>query len=212
MRNSNKKHSFCRANVVNISKKFQLHPPYGFWGDDLWTLFCKFSFLVTMATNQIQQFRQNSYGWSRTTQGTFLYNFCQNIYSEIEIKAYFHFSHFKSMEPLSYHSDESTGATAIKNIVFVEANHNVMNISTKLQLHPPYGFWGDDLWTLFCKFSFLVTMATNQISSLDKIHMVRRGLLKDISVKLFSKYLQWNSNKCQFPLFPLKVSSNYKLP
>ena len=30
----------------------------------------------------------------------------------------------------------------IKNTNFVEAN--VMNISAKFQLHPPYGFWGDD--------------------------------------------------------------------
>ena len=33
---------------------------------------------------------------------------CQNICSEIEIKAYFRFSHYKSMEIISCHSDEST--------------------------------------------------------------------------------------------------------
>ena len=38
------------------------------------------------------------------------------------------------METLSCYSDESTRATAIKNIVFVEAD--VMNIFTKFQLHP----------------------------------------------------------------------------
>ena len=42
------------------------------------------------------------------------------------------------METISCHSDESTEATAIKNTLFVEAN--VMNISTKFKLHPPYGF------------------------------------------------------------------------
>ena len=54
------------------------------------------------------------------------------------MKAYLHFSHYKSMETLSCHSNESTCIMAIKNIIFVEAN--VMNISTKFQLHPPYDF------------------------------------------------------------------------
>ena len=52
---------FIEANVMNISAKFQLHPPYGFWGDDFLIFFRKFSLSVAMATNQIQQFGQNSY-------------------------------------------------------------------------------------------------------------------------------------------------------
>ena len=31
-----------------------------------------------------------------------------------------------------------------KNMIFVEAN--VINISTKFQLHPRYGFWGNDFF------------------------------------------------------------------
>ena len=81
---------------------------------------------------------------------------CQNICSEIAIKTYFHLSLYKFMETLSCHSNESTWATAIKNLIFVEAN--IMNISAKFQLHPPYGFWGDDFLILF-----LSAMATNQI-------------------------------------------------
>ena len=42
------------------------------------------------------------------------------------------------MESLSCHSKESTLATIIKNILYVEAN--VMNIYAKFQLHPPRGF------------------------------------------------------------------------
>ena len=49
--------------------------------------------------------------------------------------ANFHFSHYKSMETLSCHSIESTGATSTINVTFVEAN--VMIISAKFQLHPP---------------------------------------------------------------------------
>ena len=89
-----------------------------------------------------------AYNWKR--ENWLYFYFCQNICSEIEIKAYVHFSHYKSMETLRCHSDESTWATAIKNTIFIEAN--VMNISTNFQLHLPYGFWGDDFWTFFwCK-------------------------------------------------------------
>ena len=42
------------------------------------------------------------------------------------------------METLSCHSNESTWATTIKDITYVEAN--VMNIYAKFQLHLPYGF------------------------------------------------------------------------
>ena len=40
--------------------------------------------------------------------------------------ANFHFSHYKYMEILSCHSNESTWATTIKDIIYVEAN--IMNI------------------------------------------------------------------------------------
>ena len=63
MINGNKKLSFVEANVMNISEKFQLHPPYGFWLDDFWILFCEFILWAAMATNQIQQFGQNYYVW-----------------------------------------------------------------------------------------------------------------------------------------------------
>ena len=46
------------------------------------------------------------------------------------------------METFSCHSNESTWATTIKNIIYVEAN--VMNIYAKFQLHLPYGFLEED--------------------------------------------------------------------
>ena len=74
------------------------------------------------------------------------------------IKAYFHFSHNNSMETVSCHSDESAWSTAIKNIIFVEAN--VMNISTKFQLHHLRRRF---FLIFFRKLSISVAMATNQI-------------------------------------------------
>ena len=69
-----------------------------------------------MATNQKKQFAQKLYAWYRTTQ-TFLKKFTAII-------AYFHFPHYmrKFMENLSCHSNQSTWATAINNILFVELN------------------------------------------------------------------------------------------
>ena len=69
-------------------------------------------------------------------------------------------SHYKSMETLSCHSNQSAWASAIKNNIFVEAN--VMNMSAKFQLHPPYDFW-EDFWIFVWKFTLYVAMATNQI-------------------------------------------------
>ena len=63
MSHGNKKVLFVEVNVMNISTKFQLHPPYGFWGDDFLIFFRKFNLSVAMTTNQIQWFGQNSYGW-----------------------------------------------------------------------------------------------------------------------------------------------------
>ena len=50
----------------------------------------------------------------------------------------FHFSHYKSMETLSCHSNQSSYPTEIKNITFVEGN--VLSKYAKFQLHPTYGF------------------------------------------------------------------------
>ena len=91
-------------------------------------------------------------------------HFCKTfvkISANTEINANIHFSHFKSMETLSCHSNESTWATTIKNIIYVEAN--IMNMYAKFQLHPPYDFWGEDSWIFFQKFTLYVGMATNQI-------------------------------------------------
>ena len=46
---------------MNISTKLQLHPFMA--SEEMIFFFRKFSVSVAMATNQIQQFGQNSYGW-----------------------------------------------------------------------------------------------------------------------------------------------------
>ena len=82
---------------------------------------------------------------------------CQNICDEIEMMAYFHSSHYKTMETLSCNKKKKK-----KKTIFVEAN--IMTIYTKFQLYPPYGLWGEDfLIFFFRKFSGSVVMAINQI-------------------------------------------------
>ena len=97
--------------------------------------FRKFRLSVAMATSQNQRFGQNLYGGRGLFQKHFCKTFFQKICSNTEINASFHFSHYKSMETLSCHSNESTWATTIKNTIYVAAN--VMSWYTKLQLHPP---------------------------------------------------------------------------
>ena len=74
-----------------------------------------------------------------------------NTYSQIEIKAYFHFSHYKSMETLSCHSIENTWATAIKNTIDVKVYIINIYIYEKFQLRPHYGFWEEDFWIFISK-------------------------------------------------------------
>ena len=69
-------------------------------------------------------------------------HFCKkkklNIPNDLAKIVNFHFSHYKSMETLSFHSNQSSYPTKIKNITFVEGN--VLSKYAKFRLHPPYGF------------------------------------------------------------------------
>ena len=68
-------------------------------------------------------------------------HFCKNkiLLSPMRVEiSNFHFSHYKSMENISCHSNQSSYLTVIKNISFVEGN--VLCKSAKFQLHPLNGF------------------------------------------------------------------------
>ena len=139
---------------------------------------------------------------------TFFLNICSNT----EINANFHFSHYKSMKTWSCHSNERTWATTIKNTIYVEAN--VMNMYAKFQLHPLYGFWGEDFWIFFSKIYPLCCHGNQSNSAIwTNFIWIVENYSWNISVKKnLNKYLQWDIKNCQFPLFPLWVNGNYKLP
>ena len=65
-----------------------------------------------------------------------------NIPNETTEIANVHFSHYKSMETISYHSNQSSYPTGIKNVAFVGGN--VLSKYAKFQLHPPHGFREED--------------------------------------------------------------------
>ena len=68
-------------------------------------------------------------------------HFCEknsNISNDLAEIVNFHFSHYKSMETLSCHSNQSYHPTKIKNITFVEGK--VLSKYAKFRLDPLYGF------------------------------------------------------------------------
>ena len=67
------------------------------------------------------------------------YKKISNILNDLAEMVDFHFSHYKSMETLSCHSNQSLYPTETKkNITFVEGN--VLSKYAKFRLHPQYGF------------------------------------------------------------------------
>ena len=68
-------------------------------------------------------------------------HFCKkilNIPNDLAEIVNFHFSHYKSMETLSCHSNQRSYPTEIKNITIVEGN--ILSMYAKFLLHPQYGF------------------------------------------------------------------------
>ena len=68
-------------------------------------------------------------------------HFCKkksNIPKDLAKIVNFHFSHYKSMETLNCHSNQSSYPAKIKNITFVKGN--VPSKYAKFRLQSPYGF------------------------------------------------------------------------
>ena len=99
--------------------------------------FKKITLYVAQSTNQIKRFGQKSLKHG----GLLNKHFCKkksNIPNDLAEIVNFHFSHYKSMETVSCHSNQSSYLTEIKNITFVEGK--VLSKYAKFRLHPPYGF------------------------------------------------------------------------
>ena len=123
--------------------KFQLHRPYGFWGEYFWTFFRKFTLYVAMATNQIQR----SDKIHMNCRGLLQKHFCKknlHICSETAKIANFYFSHYKSMETISFHSNHSSYLIWTKNNIICSPCLQMLYVKYgENQLH---GFRGDVVW------------------------------------------------------------------
>ena len=62
-----------------------------------------------------------------------------NIPNDLAEIVNFHFSHYKSMETLSCHSNQSSNPTKIKNITFVEGN--VKHVKQVCQVSASSSIW-----------------------------------------------------------------------
>ena len=164
--NGNAKHYFCRHKHYEHFCKVSA-------SSSLWLLrrwFFFFFFLIFWLGWQPIQFScLNKFKW-------FLEDYSRNISLKHlskqlqwnSKKTYFNFSHYKSMQTLSCHSDKCTWAIATKNKLLVEAY--IMNISWKFQFHSLMAserIFEDHLANLM----FLLLWQPIQISNLDKIHM-----------------------------------------
>ena len=111
---------YVEANVMNIYAKFQLQPPYGFWEEDFYIFFFFKILAFRLPWQPIISAISTKFIWLvKDYSRTISVNFFQNICSNTEINAKFHFSHYKSMETLSCHSNESTWAITIKKTQFM---------------------------------------------------------------------------------------------
>ena len=93
-------------------------------------------------TSPRQPIKSSDLDKSRMKHGGLLNkNFCKkksNIPTDLAEIVNFHTSHYKSMENLSCHSNQSFYLTEIKNITLEEGN--VLSKYAKFRLQPPYGF------------------------------------------------------------------------
>ena len=89
-----KYNSFVEANAMNISAKFQLYPPYSFWGVDFLFFSTNLAFLLPWQPIKLRGL-DKKYMFGR---GPLNKNFRQSICNEKAINSNFHFTHYMSME------------------------------------------------------------------------------------------------------------------
>ena len=152
---------------MNIYAKLQLHP--------LNIFFENLAFQLPWQPIQISDLDKIHMVGRGLLQKHFCKTFFQNICSNTEINANFHFSIVSLWKLLSCHSNKSTCSTTIKNIFYVEAN--VMNMYAKFQLYRLTA--SEKIFEyLFKNLPFMLPWQLINFSDLDKIHKNRRGLLK----------------------------------
>ena len=118
MDNDNKNIIYVETNIMIMYAKFQLHSPFDFWGEDFLIFFFSKIYPLCCHGNQ-----SNSAVWTK-----FIW-IVEDYSRNISVKQNFTmrqqklpistFSHYKSMEIISCHSNQSSYPIATKTISFV---------------------------------------------------------------------------------------------
>ena len=138
-----KNNLFVETNVMNRYAKFQLHPPYDFWGEDFWIFFENLPFMLPWQPIQFSDLDKIH----MNHRGLLKKHFCkkkQNICSETAKIANFHFSYYKSMETITCHSNQSSYPIGTKNNII--RSPCLQMLCVKYGKNPLHGFRGDVVW------------------------------------------------------------------
>ena len=166
---------FVEANVMNISAKFQFHAPYGFWFFNIFSQIYPFCCLGNQS---------NSAVWTKFI--CLVEDYSRNI-SEKLLSKYLQWDKNKGNKKHNF-----CWGSCYEHFYKVSASSPLWLLRRRF------------LNFFFCKFSISVAMETNQKSEIwTKFIWLVEDHSRNISVKLLSKYLQWDSNKCQFSFFPI---------
>ena len=144
---------------MNMYAKFQLHAPYDFWGEDFWIRFRKFTIYFAMVTkfSDLDKIHMNRRGLLKK-------HFCKkslNICSETAKIANFHFSHYKSMEAISCHSNQSSNPIGTKNNIIRSPYLKMLRVKYgKNRLH---GFRGDIVWKCWRRTTILYKIMSHYL-------------------------------------------------
>ena len=86
------------------------------------------------------------------------------------MNANFHFSHYKFMESLSCHSNKSTWAMTIKNIIYVEAKAKKKKVVFTVTCLEKNGSVGRDFFFFFFFFFFATQTAEMHLLAVIMLH------------------------------------------
>ena len=134
-----------QAYVMDTYAKFQLHPPYNFWGEEFWIFFENLSFMLPWQPIKFSDLDR----FHMKRRGLFKKHFCKKkknliICSEIAKIANFHFSHYKSMETISCHINQSSYLIGTKKHTYSFPHLQMLYVEYgKNWLH---GFRGEVVW------------------------------------------------------------------
>ena len=128
-----------RLNAINMNAAIQLHLFYGFRKKRNLKIFFYKIQTFCCNTNLSKSATCTNFMW--LVEAYSIKKICKlfvKIYCVHRNKCYFLLPHYKSIETLSCHSNNTTCTTIMLSIIHAETN--IINLYAMPQLHPPYAF------------------------------------------------------------------------